>query len=684
MDISSTDSSPTPVAASRWPALLRRVVLPAVILAWACALRVVLFSGFVLCDDRQELWTAVHVFAHGPVWSDQFQLRFGTWLFNVGAFKLFGISEFGFFVPTALMSASLSVVGYAILLRWGYALLPAFAAALMIAAAPFEILMGTVRANDMILAWLVGLAVAALVVLDERPVRQGLAVALLGWLGFYVKLWVVYFLPALGIHYLVEAWRRGRWRGGVVFALASLVLHGATCAFWKRRTGYWLPFIWYHAATYPVEPGDLARVLRIYPDQLLHGSELGTTLFGSVPYLVVLGLALKLAGTGARRLGVPYRMDARDWALFGCYASFLLLLNFFPNSFTFDRYYSVPRIFRYLAPLSFPMTLHLAKMVLDLVPARAGWLSLAALLALTGSNLRQSAQATAPGRAYRARLMAIVLDVRERRPPMLVTEGWVSYFLSNVYLRDLARKIEVVPVIDIYDARDYETWLWRRQSGLVPGTLLLTGFGSCVHYSAVRDGFRLALFQRGLDPAWKLLKDYGPLAYHPDPEPVRLWKLTERVPATQPKPADLVEGSQGPEELFKAGMGRFDEGKPAEAAPYFHTVATDFPASPFAEDAEYYYAICLFREGRWRATITAFEELVGRRTAGRWVPAAYYHIGLSYAALGDHDRAREAFETVRRKFPREETLGPNAADQLALLDAQESLLERLRKWLGIR
>ena len=47
-------------------------------------------------------------------------------------------------------------------------------------------------------------------VLDERPVRQGLVVALLGWLGFYVKLWVVYFLPALGVHYLVEAWRCGR------------------------------------------------------------------------------------------------------------------------------------------------------------------------------------------------------------------------------------------------------------------------------------------------------------------------------------------------------------------------------------------------------------------------------------------------------------------------------------------
>ena len=262
MDACRNAPSPTPSAVQARSALLRRIVLPAALLAWATALRVLLFSGFVLCDDRQELWTAVHVFAHGPVWSDQFQLRFGTWLFNVGAFKLFGISEFGFFAPTVLISASLGVVAYAILLRWGYALLPAFVAALMVAAAPFEVLMGTLRANDVILAWLVGLALAALVVLDERPLPQGVAVALLGWLAFYVKLWVVYFLPVLGLHYLLEAWRRGRWRGGVVFALASLVLHGATCAFWKRRTGYWLPFMWHHAATYPVSPGDLARVLR--------------------------------------------------------------------------------------------------------------------------------------------------------------------------------------------------------------------------------------------------------------------------------------------------------------------------------------------------------------------------------------------------------------------------------------
>jgi len=665
----------------RRSALLRRVVLPAMILAWACALRVVFFSGFVLCDDFQELSTAMYVLAHGPVLSDQFELRFGVWLFNVAAFKLFGISEFGFFVPTVLMSASLGLVGYAILVRWGYAVLPAFAAALMIAAAPFDVLLGGLRANDVILAWLVGLAIAALVVLDERPVWQGLAVALCGWLGFYVKLWIVYFLPVLGVHYLVEAWRRGRWRGAIVFALASLVLHGATCAFWKWRMGYWLPFIWQHAATYPVTPGDLARVLRIYPDLLLHGSEYGTTLFGSVPYLVALGLTLKLVGTVARRFGVGCRMDARDWALFGCYATFFLLLNFFPNSLAFDRYYSPPRIFRYLAPLSFPMTLHLAKMVLDLSPARAGWLGVVALLALTGWNLHQTVEAAAPSRAYRAKLMAVVRDVRERRPPMLVAEFWISYFLAKVYLRDLAREIQVMPPIRTYVARDYDAWLQRRQSELLPGPLLLTGFGSCVHYGAHRDLFRLALFQSGLHPAWKVLKDFGPLAYVPQPEPVRLWELTEPIPGP---PATRLDGGAGAEELFKSGMARFDEQKYPEAAAYFHTVATDFPDSAFAENALYYHTICFFREQRWWETIRGFEELMRRYPGSQYVPGAYYHIGMSYAALGDRDRAREAFETLLRKFPQEQTLGRVAAGEVAMLDAEGGLFGRLGKWLGGR
>src|SRR5207302_1974390 len=289
------------------------------------------------------------------------------------------------------------------------------------------------------------------------PVLQGILLALCFWLGFYVKLWAVYILPPLAAYYL----SRRAWRAAASFAAASLVLHGATLLFWKAKVGQYLPCITPHAATYPIPFRDLPRLLLDYPKLVFVGSDIETTLFGAVPYLWVGLLIAKIVARwlppGLRPARGPHfgRWDRLDVLLLTLFAVFFTLLNFFPNSFTFDRYYSAPRIFRYLAPLSFPMTLHLAKMVLDLMPARAGWLAVAALLALTGSNLRQTAQATAPGRAYRATLMAVVRDVRERRPPMLVTEAWISYFLSNVYLEDLAREIHVVPIPQTFSAHDY-------------------------------------------------------------------------------------------------------------------------------------------------------------------------------------------------------------------------------------
>src|SRR5207249_5902605 len=148
-------------------------------------------------------------------------------------------------------------------------------------------------------------------------------------------------------------------------------------------------------------------------------------------------------------------------------------------------------------------------------PARAARLPVDGLPALPGLSLHQAAEAPAPSGAYRATLMAVLGEVRARRSPMLVTEGWLSYFLSNVYLNDLAREVQVVQIPQIYAARDYEAWLQRRQPDFAPGTFLLTGFGSCVHYGAIGDGFRLALFQDGLHPAGKGLNDVGPLASRP-------------------------------------------------------------------------------------------------------------------------------------------------------------------------
>jgi len=669
--------------------VLRAAVLPSFILGYACLCRVYFFSGFILCDDIQEFATATHVLTQGPNLADQLHLRFGVWLFNWLSLYLLGVSEFSFFLPTVLMSASLSVVAYSILLAWGYRPLYAFLAGLLIASAPFEVLIGTLRANDLILSWVLAVGLAFFVLLEERPVLQGISTAFFLWFGFYVKLWVVYCLPALGLYYLISLWKRRLWRGAIGFVVTSLALHGATCLVWKAATNQFFPFIWEHAATYPAARHTLPWLFEVYPRMLLQGSEFGTTLFGSVPYLLIAGLGLKFMATAIRsRYDTGYALDLRDYALLVYYGSFSLLLNFFPNSFVFDQYYSAPRIFRYLAPLSFPMTLHLAKLTLDLSrvrirqpAAQAG--AAIVLIASIGLNLFQTVEATSPGVIYRQNLLAVLNDVRVYRPPKLLTDAWLSHFMRHLYLRDLG-STQVPPILNVHRASQYEHWLQQEQASFPKGTMLLTGLGGCVHYGAHHDGFRLTQFQDDLHPAWETVKKYGVLSYLPVPEPVRLWELSERIGDTAPAPADTSSGGENPDDLYMAGMMRFDQGDCPGAQPHFRRVIDGFPKSPAAAEALYFQTICLFRDADWQGTIDGFRKLIERYPQSRWVAGAHYHIGKSQLALGDVEKARATFEYVRDLFPDDASLVELSQEELDTLHASTSLLERVLRALGFR
>src|SRR5262249_53389858 len=159
------------------------------------------------------------------------------------------------------------------------------------------------------------------------------------WFGFYVKIWAVYVLPGLGLYLLLGR----RWRTTAAFLAASAVVHGATLAYWKLRLGSYTPFIDVHAADYAVAPKELTTAWSRYVRMIFIGSEFHTTLFGLVPWLLVALLVVRT---------LRLRLDRVDWCLLGYWGLFFLLIEFFPNGFKLDQYYTVPRIFRYLAPLS--------------------------------------------------------------------------------------------------------------------------------------------------------------------------------------------------------------------------------------------------------------------------------------------------------------------------------------------
>lgn len=515
------------------------MVAPVLIFFFAFILRLFFFSGFILGDDIQEFATCRYVMENGPSLNDQFHLRFGCWIFNVLAFNIFGISEFSFFLPTIFMSSSMGCVGYLLFLFKKYKFHRCVFGGLFIASAPFEILIGGVRANDIILSWFLALTILLIIILENKPILQGILIGFILWVSFYVKLWVVYVFPFLGVYYLFKSLKSKRIRGFLTFIITSLMLHAMTCLLWKIQIGKFLPFLSNHAATYPVPRKELSHLFLVYPKQIFCGSEFGTTFFGHIPYLLFFLLLIKLVMFVFEPENQGYKLDTKDIWLFGYYISFFLLLNFFPNSFKFDQYYSAPRIFRYLAPLSFPMTLHLAKIIIEFTDAeimnvkpvgivffsKAVPILIFSILLLT--NILLANIATKEGRLYRQTFLAVISDIKNHPPPKLLAESWMSFFLRELYLKEYADRI--VSLFNIHSAADYELWLDRNQNQLPDQTMLITGLGSYVHYGAHYNGFRLNLFSKPLNSAWSLYRQYKIQSYLSNSEQARLWILSNQI-----------------------------------------------------------------------------------------------------------------------------------------------------------
>ncbi len=632
----------------------------AALFAVALGVRCLLLQGLVLGDDPQEFATLLTVLADGPRWADQLQLRFGGWILNHVVFWLFGVSETAFLAPTVVLTSTFAVMAYALLVRWGYGRWRAFLGGLLVATTPFEVMLGTLRANDSYLEFALAAAFVGLVFLEERPVRQGVVLALCLWFGFYVKLWVVYVLPALGLYYLVGR----RWRAAAAFTIVSLVVHGLTCVFWKVRLDTFLPFIAVHAANYAVPRQDLPGLFLTYLRLLFVGSmEFPTTLFGAVPYVVVVLVLVKAVGSAlGDRVPACVRLDRPDHLLLAAYGSFLLLLEFFPNGFQLDAYYSVPRIFRYLAPVSFPIALHAAKLALDVarVPIRGvprAAATLAVGLAFLAVNLAQAVEATSLGRLYRANLLAVLRDVRAAKPPMLIAEAIIASYLRDLYLDPVAQQTEVPVLWEEHSAADYEGWLRAHESAMPADTLLLTGLAGFVHYGAHADGYRLRQFARPLSPAWKPLRRHGLLTYLPQPEAVRLWRLEfpeGARPAVHDAREDLSRlGDADAAALFRAGMARYDAADYPGARVYFAKILRTRPGE--GEDAGFFYAASFFREAEWRRARHEFKRLIRRHPESHWIPGAYWHLAMCELRMGRVARARRMFAAIMRRFPEDPT-----------------------------
>jgi len=517
-----------------------KIIIPLFIFIFAYALHHYFFAGFILGDDPRDVSEALRNIDGNPDFHDPHQLRFGSWFFIVLSFKLLGISEFSFFIIPGILSASLSVIGYFILTQLKYPRKQALVAALFVASAPFEVLISTVNANDLTLSWLLAIGVLSFLLFERKPILQGSILGIVLWAAFYVKVWAIYFLPPLIAYYFFKYVKTKELRSALSFLITTLILFIITSIILKTKTGTFFHILYYHEETFVFAKNTLVHLFLEYPSLIFIGSEFETTFFGYIPYLLLLLLVAKLLFSQLSISRLP-RFDKLDYCLIASYCSFFLLLNFFPTTFKFDHFYSPPRIFRYLAPLSFLITLHTSKLVLDFskivfqkkkVLMNCGTSLL--FLLMISANIYQANDATSPGRMYRESLLSIVKDVQAQEPPIIITDSWLGFFLRKFYLKKFDNKIPAIFDQKCDVARDYEIGLKEIQPALPNGTILITGLASYVYYGCRACDFRLNLFENPLNSSWHLYKEYNVLSYLSSPEPARLWRWTAQNTTSRP------------------------------------------------------------------------------------------------------------------------------------------------------
>jgi len=464
---------------------------------------------------------------------EQVNLRFGVWAPYLFSAKLFGTGELGFFVPTWIISSSFASVAYLLLRRNAYAVAGAVFGGLFVGLSPFEVLIGTSFANDIFLAGAFVYAYLAWQYRDRVPKLSGALVAALLWFGFFNKAWAVYVLPFLGIAFLSDVYRRRRIGFWSSLLIVTIVLHGATAYSYMRSIGDPFPLLHLLPAHYPIPRSQLVELFLTYPYQVVFGEPgTGATLFGPVAYVWLVALC------GAFVLRGPRQVLCRDrfgTELLVMWFGIFLLINFVPNYYSHAEYHSAPRIFRYLTPISFFLSLHAAKLLLDCREALADRIgpSVAMLCAVgvLSANLVGAFRATAPGRQNRRAVDDVVTTVAASCPPVLIIEGWQGYLFRRVYLRDRCDHTRVVSIPLLGYGDEHLPEKIREQLPEVPdGAMLVTGLGSYVYYSCwgcILDPGQLTEF---LSDGWEQVRDAGRLIFRPTPIDVKVWRY-RRSPA---------------------------------------------------------------------------------------------------------------------------------------------------------
>mgnify|MGYP003694219481 CR=1 FL=1 len=176
------------------------------------------------------------------------------------------------------------------------------------------------------------------------------------WFAFYVKLWAVYALPLSAR--TSSALLNRRWLASAAFVVTSSSSTARQLAYWKAKTGSYIPFIDVRGELSGAGEGPDARMGPLREDDLRRVGVRDDPLRDRpVRARAALPVATRAAAPRSRGLAALRVLGDRLRAH----------RSSSRRASRVDKYYTVPRIFRYLAPISFPVALHAAKLAVDTI-----------------------------------------------------------------------------------------------------------------------------------------------------------------------------------------------------------------------------------------------------------------------------------------------------------------------------
>ena len=142
-----------------------------------------------------------------------------------------------------------------------------------------------------------------------------------------------------------------------------------------------------------------------------------------------------------------------------------------------------------------------------------------------------------------------------------------------------------------------------------------------------------------------------PVAMPPSPAPAAPPPSAAVRPEPAPAPAPPIGQASSGEELFQAGLAKYQAGDLDGAVVTLYEVVANYPSEPARERAQFLIGDIFYEQKDYRGAVAELEGLIKAVPSGGRVPEALLKLGMAQRSLGDETQARRVWQRLVKDYP---------------------------------